>query len=148
MSRTQPHDSPEERIRMIAESAYFRAEKRGFEDGRDVDDWIEAEEEIDRMLLESGHASERQALLKKIEKQLENWDEKITALKSFSDEAGTEIRKELDLLAVKRAELEARMQALAHRGGEVWEDLKSGAEAARGEMRKAFDKIARRLRQK
>lgn len=148
MSRTQPRGNPEERIRMIAESAYFRAEKRGFKEGRDIDDWIEAEEEIDRLLLESGHASERQALLRKIEKQLDNWDEKVTALKTLSGEAGTEIRKELDLLAARRADLEARARELAQRSGEVWEDIKAGAEAAGREMRKTFDKIARRLRQK
>jgi predicted nucleic acid-binding Zn-ribbon protein len=148
MSRTQPRGNPEERIRMIAESAYFRAEKRGFKEGRVIDDWIEAEAEIDRLLLESGHASERQALLRKIEKQLDNWDEKVTALKTLSGEAGTEISKELDLLAARRADLEARARELAQRSGEVWEDIKAGAEAAGSEMRKTFDKIARRLRQK
>lgn len=31
---------------MIAECAYYKAEKRGFEPGNDLDDWNEAEEEI------------------------------------------------------------------------------------------------------
>lgn len=31
---------------MIADAAYFRAEKRGFEAGHEVDDWLAAEEEI------------------------------------------------------------------------------------------------------
>ena len=30
----------------IAEIAYYKAEKRGFEAGYDVDDWLEAEREL------------------------------------------------------------------------------------------------------
>ncbi len=39
----------EERSRMIAEAAYLRAEKRGFA-GDPVEDWLLAEEEVDRRL--------------------------------------------------------------------------------------------------
>jgi len=38
--------SEAERYRMIAEAAYFRAERRGFADGSEVQDWLEAVEEI------------------------------------------------------------------------------------------------------
>ncbi len=31
---------------MVATAAYYRAEKRGFEPGHDIDDWLEAEQEI------------------------------------------------------------------------------------------------------
>ena len=43
------------RHQMIAESAYYRAERRGFDGGRDVDDWLEAEQEIDGYLRDHGH---------------------------------------------------------------------------------------------
>lgn len=43
------------RHQMIAESAYYRAEQRGFDGGRDVDDWLEAEQEIDGYLRDHGH---------------------------------------------------------------------------------------------
>lgn len=36
----------EERTRRIAESAYFKAERRGFEPGREEADWLEAEKEL------------------------------------------------------------------------------------------------------
>lgn len=39
-----------DRQRFIAEAAYFRAERRGFAEGGDLDDWIEAEAEIDTLL--------------------------------------------------------------------------------------------------
>lgn len=42
--------SPEERHRMIAEQAYLRAERRGFQGGDMVDDWLAAEAEVDHML--------------------------------------------------------------------------------------------------
>ena len=42
--------SLEERQRMIAEAAYFRAMQRGFNGGDPVDDWLIAEREIERLL--------------------------------------------------------------------------------------------------
>jgi hypothetical protein len=38
---------------MIAEAAYYRAQRRGFENGHDLQDWLEAEAEIDLMLPDS-----------------------------------------------------------------------------------------------
>jgi hypothetical protein len=35
---------------MIAKMAYFRAEKRGFESGWEVEDWLESERLVDEML--------------------------------------------------------------------------------------------------
>ncbi len=35
--------SVEERNRLIAEEAYFIAEQRGFTEGRELEDWLEAE---------------------------------------------------------------------------------------------------------
>ena len=45
-----PRISPEERERLIAEAAYFIAERRGFEAGRELDDWLQAEAEVNRRL--------------------------------------------------------------------------------------------------
>ena len=42
--------SAEERYRMIAEAAYYRAEQRGFQDQGPVADWLAAEKEIDKRL--------------------------------------------------------------------------------------------------
>jgi len=38
---------PEARRLMIAEAAYYCAEKRGFEPGHELEDWLEAEAGID-----------------------------------------------------------------------------------------------------
>jgi hypothetical protein len=42
--------APEVREIMIAEAAYYIAERRGFEPGAELDDWLAAETEIDRIL--------------------------------------------------------------------------------------------------
>jgi hypothetical protein len=42
--------APEERRHMIEESAYYRAQQRGFGGGDPVEDWLAAEREINRML--------------------------------------------------------------------------------------------------
>lgn len=39
--------SEEERQRMIADNAYFRAERRNFEPGYELIDWLSAEAEVD-----------------------------------------------------------------------------------------------------
>jgi hypothetical protein len=45
-------DPPEEPVwhRMIAETAYYLAERRGFEGGHSLDDWLEAEQQVRQMI--------------------------------------------------------------------------------------------------
>jgi hypothetical protein len=44
--------SPEQWRVMVAEAAYYRAQRRGFRGGSPEQDWFEAEEEIRRSLEE------------------------------------------------------------------------------------------------
>jgi len=44
----------EDRYRMIAEAAYYRAEQRGFAPGAELDDWLGAEVEVDALLADAG----------------------------------------------------------------------------------------------
>lgn len=46
-----PFVDPEKRAALIAEAAYFRAEKRGFAPGHEREDWLAAESEVDSGLL-------------------------------------------------------------------------------------------------
>lgn len=48
---SQLHKSTAGREQMIAEAAYFRAERRGFEGGDPLTDWLEAEAEITARLV-------------------------------------------------------------------------------------------------
>ena len=45
-----PSISAQERERLIARVAYFRAEKRGFAPGNELQDWVEAEAEVLRLI--------------------------------------------------------------------------------------------------
>lgn len=56
----EPRVDVEERNRMVAEAAYFRAERRGFAGGDPVADWVEAEAEVEASLQEQRHGARRQ----------------------------------------------------------------------------------------
>ncbi len=45
--RTAPALDPGERRQLIERAAYFRSERRGFVAGHEIEDWLEAEREID-----------------------------------------------------------------------------------------------------
>lgn len=45
--------NPEERRRVIAEAAYFKAARRNFDGGKELDDWLEAEAEMARFFREA-----------------------------------------------------------------------------------------------
>jgi hypothetical protein len=58
-----PPDTPstrhsEERHAMIANAAWFRAEKRAFAPGHEMEDWLAAEREIDARLQQSRAAAQ------------------------------------------------------------------------------------------
>ena len=46
--------SPEELRKLISEAAYYRAKQRGFEPGHELEDWVQAEEEVRRRVGERG----------------------------------------------------------------------------------------------
>lgn len=43
--------APQERQRLIAMVAYFIAERRGFVPGNELDDWLQAEAEVDARMI-------------------------------------------------------------------------------------------------
>jgi hypothetical protein len=45
-----PGPSAEQRRLLIAKAAYFRAERRGFRPGHELEDWLAAEAEVDQQL--------------------------------------------------------------------------------------------------
>ena len=46
---TEPRLDGEDRLRLIAEAAYFRAEMRDFAPGQELEDWLAAEIEVDAL---------------------------------------------------------------------------------------------------
>jgi hypothetical protein len=48
---------PERRHALICEAAYYRAERRGFCPGQELDDWLAAESDVERTLGSGGSSS-------------------------------------------------------------------------------------------
>jgi len=141
----------EQRYRMIAEAAYFRAQSQGF-CGNPAQDWLEAEAEIDRTLLHSGQAqrSSKEIFQQKLEAQLKELDVLFDNLKLQASlgtaELRTEVEKQLESLTHKRSAAQAKLNELSRRTEGAWEDLKVGTEKAWDEMRQALNQIAERFR--
>ncbi len=159
-SRTQestaqsPQATPitrEQRYQMIAEAAYFRAQSQGF-CGNPTQDWIAAEAEIDRILLQSSQTelSPKQIFEQKLEAQLQELDALFDHLKLQASlgkaELRTEIDKQLEVLAQKRNAAQTKLNELSRRTEGAWEDLKGSAEKAWDDMRQALNQIAERFR--
>jgi basic membrane lipoprotein Med (substrate-binding protein (PBP1-ABC) superfamily) len=147
--------SPAERYRMIAEAAYYHAERRGFISGDSAQDWLDAEAEIDHILQNPSEGKRllmtaKQAFQQKLDAQLTEWDAKFDQLKAKAlgakDEMHADYEKQLEALAEKRTAAQAKMQDLRLRTEDAWEDLKGGTEKAWDEMRNTLDRIASRFK--
>lgn len=147
--------TPEQRYHMIAEAAYFRAQRRGFSGGDPAQDWLEAEAEIDRILQAGPEArpagmTPKQAFQAALEKQLKELDTRLEELKLKSTLAKMELRseyeKQLATLAGKRATAQTRLNELRGRAEDAWEDLKGGTEKAWEDMREALERMAARFK--
>jgi hypothetical protein len=44
---------------MISEAAYYRPERRGFTPGNEMEDWLQAETEVDSLIQSGGSRSAR-----------------------------------------------------------------------------------------
>lgn len=58
LAPTRARVTPEARRGLIAENAYLRAERRGFDPGHETEDWLAAEVEVDA-LLRAGQGSQQ-----------------------------------------------------------------------------------------
>jgi len=91
--------STEERQRLIAEAAYYRAQQRGFSGGDPLDDWLAAERQINQALPNARQQKEELAayekLRKAVGKMLTEARDTVNAetLKQAFDKATAELRK-------------------------------------------------------
>jgi predicted nucleic acid-binding Zn-ribbon protein len=124
----------DERQQMIAEAAYFRAERRGFAGGDSVRDWCEAEAEIDARLRQIQHAE----YAAKIEEALETASKKLAAVRrkaaGLSADARAEWQKDVDKLAVLRDALKPKLAELRERGERAGQKLREQSERIREEI--------------
>jgi hypothetical protein len=116
---------------MIAEAAYFKAERRGFKGGDPVRDWCEAEAEVDARLCDG-------QLVERIEEALESAAQKLAAVRRrlarLSGEARGEWKRDLDRLAALRDTLKPKLAELTEQGERAGQKLRDQAEKIRGEI--------------
>lgn len=134
----------EQRRQLIAEAAYYRAEKRGFNGGDPVADWIEAEKEIDSRL----RRPDWRAALEHLDSQLATANEKLKALKKkageMTSDAREEWRKDLEKLTDLRDKLEKRLEELRAQGDEAGQRAKERAEKVWKELSEALHRARAR----
>jgi hypothetical protein len=134
------------RRQMIAEAAYFRAERRGFSGGDPIRDWCEAEAEVDVRLrqLEEGH------LLERIEEALVAANQKLGALKRkvarLSTDARIEWQKDVDKLAILRDALRPKLAELREQGEHAGHNVRGQAEKLRAELAEAVQRLQARTK--
>jgi hypothetical protein len=117
-----------QRQQMIAEAAYFRAERRGFNGGDTVRDWCEAEAEIDAELrkLEDGQLVERvEEALDAAAKRLAGARRKLARL---SSDARGEWERDLDKLVALRDALKPKLGELKEQGAQAGRRLREQTE--------------------
>jgi predicted nucleic acid-binding Zn-ribbon protein len=124
----------DQRRQMIAEAAYFRAQRRGFAGGDAVRDWCEAEAEVEARLRQMEYA--RYAA--RLEEALEKASKKVASVRrkaaSFSTDARAEWQKDVEKLAALRNALKPKLVELREQGERAGQKLREQAERIRGEI--------------
>lgn len=124
--------SDEDRQRMIAEAAYYRAQARGFNGGDAIDDWLAAEREINRLLpspqQQKKEMAAYQALRADVTRLLGDMkDASADTIRGALDTARTRLRQLEEYTAdnVEKAvtSVEKEMFATARRLGAQFENL-------------------------
>ena len=136
--------APEERHRMIAETAYFLAHERGFTGGDPVSDWIEAERVVDRQLCALATAR----MLERLESGVATAGKNLGALKrrvsTLAASARTELRADVEKLDGLKLSLRARLDELKERGDQVSEKALHQAENVWNELSDTLQRVTAR----
>jgi DNA anti-recombination protein RmuC len=138
---------------MIAERAYFRYQSRGARSDDPLSDWVEAEAEVDQILLsgrpDAADDHQRVSFHSRMENQLHEWDAVLDELRAKAQRKSTQVREEIGeqmvALETRRHDLQTRLDALRGQTGAAWHDLKAGAESAWEEMRQAVDRLTTKV---
>jgi hypothetical protein len=126
---------------MIAEAAYFRAAKRGFEGGDPAVDWVEAEIEVDARLREV----ENGQLLERLEEGLEIATKRINAIRrkasGLASDTRTEMQRDLAKLGELRDALRAKVKELRVLGEQAGHKARAQAEKVRDDLADAIQRL-------
>lgn len=91
-----------------------------------------------------------EAYQQKLEAQLRIWDAEIDVWKAKADKASAEAKlqyyQQLDGVYARREVVREKLLQLKLAGGEAWEGLKAGLEAAWEEFKIAYEKAAAKFK--
>jgi hypothetical protein len=131
----------DQRRQMIAEAAYFRAERRGFIGGDPVTDWFEAEIEVDERL----RAIEQAHVLECLENGLASATKKLGTLKrktsSLTSGARAEIQREVAALTELRDSLSMKVKEFRELGAQAGQSAIYQAEKTWDELSDAMRRL-------
>jgi hypothetical protein len=141
----------EQRHLMIAEAAYYHAERRGFQGSDPIADWMEAEKEIEALLCRAPTPNKEKTAKEifedHLETQLKEWDKQISGWKRKAKKVDGDARRHIDIqLETHREQRVAardKLKELRQRGtAHGWEEIKDGAENVRNEIYQTINRIA------
>ena len=89
----------------------------------------------------------RERVLGKMERKLKDWGDEVEKLRGRTDRLGSDAREKFqeqaEELRAKQESARRKLQALRKAGGEAWEDLQAGAEAALDDLKKAMERAVK-----
>jgi hypothetical protein len=136
--------APEERHRLIAETAYFLAQERGFTGGDPVSDWIEAERRVDRQLWALATAR----MVERLESGVATAAKTLGVLKrrvaTAAASARTELNADVEKLDGLKLTLRTKLEELRERGDQVGEKALHQAEKVWTELSDALQRVTTR----
>jgi len=121
--------SQDERRRLIAEAAYFRAAQRGFEGGDPVADWLAAEIEINRVLPSPKQQKEELATYEQLRREVQA---RLADVRETVN--GATIRDVIERAVVR----------LKEAGGQTTETINKVAESVKKDMANAAERMGPR----
>ena len=131
---------------MIAETAYFLEQERGFTGGDPVSDWIEAERRVDRELGALAIAR----MLERLESGVATAAKKLGALKrrvwALAANARTDLNADVEKLDGLKLVLRNKLGELRERGDQVSQHALHQAEHTWNELSDALQRLAARTR--
>jgi DNA anti-recombination protein RmuC len=129
---------------MIADAAYFRAERRGFNGADPVPDWLEAEAEVDAQLRAMG--SKR--LLEELDERLAVANGRLRAFKKRLSGMKADVREEwaqdVEKLAKLRDKFQKRLEEIRERGEHASEKAKVQADKIWHEISDVIERVSSR----
>lgn len=138
---TFPNISDEQRHQMIAEAAYLRAERRGFNDHNPLLDWVEAEAEIDARL----HEQDQEGLLADLEQRLASVGTKLRSMRKkltgVRESARAEWERDVGTLEQLRESFAAQLTEIRARGAAASQKSREQADVIWKEISSLIDKM-------